>query len=417
MNPTVKQSVGFIYQLGIFQSTIFMISLLIIVVAFLTCGYLIILLWLDRGIHRLENLSRNQNNALPTASLIICAQNEENRLPQLLQALTKQEYPADKLEICLVDDRSTDRSGEIMADFTVSHPNVVHLRLDDTLPDFAPKKRAIDMAIRHTTGEIILLTDADSTPGPRWAQEMVAAFAPNIVMVCGYSPYVPRDSLVQKILALEYFSHAAVAAGGIGAGWPLTCTGSNLAYRRDAYWRLGGFGGIAQWISGDDDLLLHKMHRARIGKISYAAQSAAYAPVRPPRTWNEFKSQRTRYASKSLHYAPSLTLSLALVYLLNLFICAGLLFVVFGWWKFFVATLIIAALKAFGEYIYLQRAAKLFGEAELLPIFPLAAFLHPFYVVFFATLGQFAKFSWRGEQFTAKKRPLVVCPRIEESRR
>jgi len=395
-----------------------MIALLIMVVAILTCGYLIILIWLGRGLRRLENLSRNQNNALLTVSLIVCAKNEEHRLPQLLSALARQEYPADKLEICLVDDRSSDRTGEIIEEFAALRSNVIHLRIDDTAPDFAPKKRAIDTAIRQTTGEIILLTDADSTPGPHWVHEMVAAFAPNVVMVCGYSPYVSRDLFWQKILALEYFSHAAVAAGGIGAGRPLTCTGSNMAYRRDAYLRIGGFSGIAQWISGDDDLLLHKMHRAGIGKISYAAHPAAYATVRPPRSWSEFKSQRSRYASKSLHYEPSLTLALVLVYLLNLFICAGLLSFIFGWWKFFPAALATIVLKAAGEYLYLRHAAKLFSEQEILPVFPLAALLHPFYIVYFATRGQFAKFSWRGEQLTATKNSsIIVRPPIEEAHR
>lgn len=394
-----------------------MIALLIMVAAILTFGYLVILLWLGRGLHHLKNLSINQGNALPTVSLIVCARNEEHRLPRLLQAIAQQEYPAGKLEICLVDDRSSDRTGEMMKEFAGSRSNVVHLRIDDTAPDFAPKKRAIDTAIRQTTGEIILLTDADSTPGPRWVQEIVAAFTPNVVMVCGYSPYVPRDSFWQKILALEYFSHAAVAAGGIGADRPLTCTGSNMAYRRDAYLRIGGFSGIAQWISGDDDLLLHKMHRAGIGKISYAAHPAAHAPVRPPRTWNEFKSQRTRYASKSLHYELPFTLALILVYLFNLLICAGLLSAVFGWWSFFIAAFASITLKSAGEYLYLRRAAKLFSEQEILPVFPLAVLLHPFYIVCFATRGQFAKFSWRGERLTPKKSSTVVFPRIEGSHR
>jgi cellulose synthase/poly-beta-1,6-N-acetylglucosamine synthase-like glycosyltransferase len=387
-----------------------MFFLLITGFAVLAGFYLVILWWLGLGLRRLKNLSLDQSNALPTVSLIVCARNEEHRLPRLLQALAKQEYPIGKLEICLVDDRSSDRTGEIIKKFAALRSNVIPLRIDDTVPDFAPKKRAIDTAIRQTISEIILLTDADSTPGPRWVQEMAAAFAPDIVMVCGYSPYVPRDSFWQKILALEYFSHAAVAAGGIGAGRPLTCTGSNMAYHREAYLRIGGFDGTAQWISGDDDLLLHKMHRAGIGKISYIAHPAAYAPVRPPRSWSEFKSQRTRYASKSLHYEPALTLALMLVYLLNLFICAGLLSAVLGWWKFFVAALVIVALKAAVEYLYLRNAAKIFSEQDILPVFWLAAVLHPFYIVYFAARGQFAKFSWRGEQLAAKKSPPVCVP-------
>jgi hypothetical protein len=88
--------------------------------------------------------------------------------------------------------------------------------------------------------------------------------------------------------------------------------------------------------------------------------------------------------------------------LLNLFICAGLLTAVIGWWKFFALALTIAILKAAGEYLYLRRAARLFEEKRVLRIFPLAALLHPFYIVLFATLGQFAKFSWRGEQLAAR---------------
>lgn len=396
-----------------------MITLLSIVAAALTFSYLGALFWLNRGLRRLKNSTKKESRdgVLPNVSIIVCAKNEEHRLPQLLSALARQQYPLGKLEICLVDDRSTDRTGEIIEEFATLRSNVVHLRIDDTVPDFAPKKRAIDTAIRNTTGEIILLTDADSSPSPRWVEEMAAAFTPDVVMVCGYSPYVPRDSFWQKVLALEYFSHAAVAAGGIGAGRPLTCTGSNMAYRRDAYLRIGGFNGIAQWISGDDDLLLHKMHRAGIGEISYVAHPAAHAPVRPPQTWSEFKSQRTRYASKSLHYALSLTLPLALVYLLNFFICAGLLFAIVGWWKFFVPALSIAIVKAPGECLYLRLAAKLFGEEQLLPVFSLAALLHPFYIVLFATLGQFARFSWRGEWSAAKEISPVVFPRTEESRR
>jgi cellulose synthase/poly-beta-1,6-N-acetylglucosamine synthase-like glycosyltransferase len=372
----------------------------------LTLFYLSLLLWLGFGLRRLENSKdavETPEKHLPTVALVVCAKNEEQRLPKLLRALSQQDYPSGKLEICLVDDRSTDRTGAIIENFTVTHSNAIHVRIDDTVTHFAPKKRAIDTAIRHTTGDIILLTDADAEPGPRWIHEMARAFKPNVVMVCGYSPYGPRQTFGQKILALEYFSHAAVAAGGAGRGRPLTCTGSNMAYRRDAYWRIGGFNGIAHWISGDDDLLLHKMHKARIGEIRYAAHPAAHAPVRPPNTWKEFHSQRTRYASKSLHYEPALTLSLGLVYLLNALICAGLFSVIFAGWKFFVPTLFIGLLKAMGEYLYLRRAAKLFGETKLLSIFPIAALLHPFYVVYFATRGQSAKFNWRDEKFTARR--------------
>lgn len=368
----------------------------------LTFFYLLVLLWLGLGLQRLKKMPDAPLRAFPAVSLIVCARNEEQRLPRLLQALAQQDYPANKLEICLVDDRSTDRTGELIASFAAVHGNVLPLRLNDTLPNFAPKKRAIDTAIRRTTGEIILLTDADAAPGPQWVRKMARAFAPETVMVCGYSPYVPRETFWQRLLALEYFSHAAVAAGGSGHGRTLTCTGSNLAYRREAYVRLGGFDGIAHWISGDDDLLLHKMRAARLGKIHYAVDPATHAPVRPPTSWHEFQAQRTRYASKSLHYEPAMTLALALFFLLNLAIGLGLFSIFISKWNFFIPTLLVIAVKATGDFFYLRRAAAIFGEKKFFAVFPLAALLHPLYVIYFAGRGQFARFKWRGENFAAR---------------
>ncbi len=379
-----------------------------IVLAFiLTFFYLSILFWLGFGLLRFNKLPKSSSHDFPAVALIVCARNEERRLPRLLQALAQQDYPAGKLEICLVDDRSIDHSGELIAAFAAAHGNVIPLRIDDTLPYFAPKKRAIDAAIRRTTGAIILLTDADAEPGPLWVQEMARAFTPETVMVCGYSPYARRETFWQKILALEYFSHAAVAAGGAGHGRPLTCTGSNLAYRRDAYFRINGFDGIAHWISGDDDLLLHKMRAACIGKIHYAAHPATHAPVHPPNSWREFQAQRTRYASKSLHYEPQLTLALALFFLLNLLICAGLFSILIAGWNFLISTLLVISVKALGEFFYLRRAAKIFGEEKFFAVFPLAALLHPFYVIYFAARGQFARFYWRGEKFAARQNPVA----------
>ena len=340
--------------------------------------------------------------SFPTATIIICARNEENNLPNLLPALARQIYPPDKLEICLVDDRSSDRTSALLSAFAAEHAHAHYFRITDTQPNFAPKKRALTHAIQCSRGDILVLTDADGVPGPNWVAEIVRAFDRDTAMVCGYSPYHPRTSLWQNILALEYFSLAAVAAGSIGAGRPLTCTGSNLAYRRAAFAAVNGFAGIAHWISGDDDLLLHKMHEQRAGAIKFVAHTATHVPVSPPRSWQELQAQRTRYASKGRHYKPQVTLALAAVYVLNLFLCGGLLAIVAGAIKVFFIALACGGFKAVFEFLYLKKAAHWFAEERLLRYFPFAALLHPFYIVYFSTRAQFAGFSWRGEKFSAR---------------
>jgi cellulose synthase/poly-beta-1,6-N-acetylglucosamine synthase-like glycosyltransferase len=380
----------------------FSASLVLLCLAYV-CG----LIWLDRGLAgaRRAGFSGHANRHtgdFPTLTIVVCARNEERNLVNLLPALARQNYPAGRLEIVLVNDRSRDRTEELLQAFASQHAQALYFRIDDEAPGLAPKKRAINLALHHTGSEIILLTDADGIPGENWAAEMAAQFQPGVVMVCGYSPYYPRNTLAQKILALEYFSHAAVAAGSIGAGRPLTCTGSNLAYRRDAFFSVGGFEGVGHWISGDDDLLLHKMHAQHAGKIAYVAHPATHVPVKPPASWQELQSQRTRYASKGRFYHWKVTLALIAVYVLNLLLCLGVAALLFGQTRLFVSTLLCGAGKAVVEFAYLRRASAWFQEQDLLRYFPLAAVLHPFYIVYFSTRAQFATFAWRGEQFAAR---------------
>ncbi len=375
--------------------------------AFLCLAYIAALLWLSRGLAcaRRANLSERAAHDvqdLPAVTIIVCARNEEENLHDLLPALARQKYPTTKLEIILVDDRSTDRTGELCRAFAAQYSHVRCFLIEDTLSDFAPKKRALDYAIRNAAGEIILLTDADGIPGEYWAQEMAKPLRAGTAMACGYSPYFPRARFWQKILALEYFSQAAVAAGSLGAGRPLTCTGSNLAYRRAAFFAVNGFEGIAQWISGDDDLLLHKMHEQRAGKILYVAHPAAHVRVKPPASWKDLQAQRTRYASKGRFYNWKVTLALIAVYVLNLLLGLGLLAGFIGRFEIFAAAVLCGLLKAAFEFDYLRRAAAWFHEKELLRYFLLAALLHPFYIVYFSTRAQFATFAWRGERFAAR---------------
>ncbi len=367
----------------------------------LTFSYILGLLALRRGLNNART-KRARTADDPSVTIIVCARNEEENLPQLLPALARQNYPLDKIEICLVDDRSTDRTSALLQAFVAQRAHAKYFRIEDTLPNFAPKKRALDCAIRNSSGEIIVLTDADGVPGPNWVAEVVHAFEEETAMVCGYSPYQPRTNSRQKILALEYFSLAAVAAGSIGLGRPLTCTGSNLAYRRSAFFAITGFADIAHWISGDDDLLLHKVHEQRVGQIKFAGHAAAQVPVRPPDSWKDFQAQRTRYASKGRHYKLNVTLALAAVYVLNLLLCGGMLALCAGKIKIFLIALLCGVIKAGFEFVYLKRAASWFSEQSLLRYFPLAALMHPFYIVYFSTRAQFAGFAWRGEEFAAR---------------
>lgn len=339
---------------------------------------------------------------LPTVSIIVAARNEEHNLPQLIRSLTSQKYPKEKIEICIVDDNSTDSTWDILSRAQVENPNLKAIRINGILPNFAPKKRALDRGIRATNGEIMLFTDADCTPPPSWARETVSFYDDDTAVVIGYSPYRfdhPIHPLLRGMLALEFFSVAAVAAGSSGLDIPLTAAGCNLSYRRDTYFSAGGFRSISHWISGDDDLFVLKVSHDKLGKISYGLSPRAFVPGAAPNSWRQFWHQRIRYSSKSRHYSLPMTSGLICFYLLSLGSLLGTLSLLFTTSTVGIVCAAAWFVKALAEFIFLRVAAIGFGEIHLLKYFIPTALLHPAYVGLFGILGLISPFQWKDKSF------------------
>jgi cellulose synthase/poly-beta-1,6-N-acetylglucosamine synthase-like glycosyltransferase len=95
----------------------------------------------------------------PSVSLIAPARNEERNIERAVRSLVCLDYP--RLEITLVNDRSTDRTGEILDRLAAEFPqlNVVHLT---ELPaGWLGKNHAMQLGADRSGGEWLLFTDAD----------------------------------------------------------------------------------------------------------------------------------------------------------------------------------------------------------------------------------------------------------------
>ncbi len=337
-------------------------------------------------------------SAQPKITVIVCAHNEEHHLPQSIAHLIRQEYPKDKTEIIYVNDRSSDGSGRLLEQAASDHDFIHVITVSERLSGFAPKKRAIDLAIRQASGEIVLLTDADGRPGKEWISSMVSYFTDDIDMVIGYAPYsvIPEGHRTKRMLALEYLSHAAVAAATAGLGYPVTCVGTNMAYRKQLYHDIGGFGRFKSFISGDDDLFLTLVRESGRHRVTYATCAQSHVYNNPPRLWSKFLHQRMRYASKGFNYTRSVTAGLLAFYLLNVLLLSG---VIWSFWRPAWAPWIAAAflLKGLFEFIFMKKAADTLNDRRNLGMFPAAFLLHIPYIIVFGFLGQFNYFRWAEE--------------------
>jgi cellulose synthase/poly-beta-1,6-N-acetylglucosamine synthase-like glycosyltransferase len=330
---------------------------------------------------------------LPRVSVIVPARNETANVASCIQALYRQNYPADLLELILVDDHSEDDTVAVAraAAGATIRLHVLHLQAPS---GWAYKKAAVAAGIAQASGDILLTTDADCVAGPDWVASMVGFFAPGVSMVAG--PVVlTGSSIFARFQALEFMGLIAVGAGAIGAGRPTMCNGANLAYRRDAFLSVGGFSGIDHIASGDDELLMHKLVAAGM-QVRFAKDKAAIVSTPAQPNWAGFKAQRIRWVSKSRHYdRKGITLTLVLAYLaiagLPLMALAAL------WWPAGWAFLAAAlGLKLLGESLVLVQAASFFDNLRLLVWLPIEQFAHVAYVLWVGIAGNRKGYHWKG---------------------
>ncbi len=90
----------------------------------------------------------------PTLSILIAAYNEEAAIRQKIEQTLALDYPADRVEILILSDASTDRTDDIVREF--NHPRVKLLRM----PERRGKTHAQNEGVKHASGHILLFSDA-----------------------------------------------------------------------------------------------------------------------------------------------------------------------------------------------------------------------------------------------------------------
>jgi cellulose synthase/poly-beta-1,6-N-acetylglucosamine synthase-like glycosyltransferase len=199
---------------------------------------------------------------LPKVSIVIPARNEEKNLEEALRSILALDY--DNLEIDVVDDRSTDRTGAILDRMAVAEPRlrVVHVR---ELPaGWLGKNHALWLGAEKAAGDFLLFTDADVVLAPSALRRAVGRMTDDSLDHLTASPGIDRPSVLFEMfigafsLFFALFTKPWLAKDpksphhvGIGA--------FNLV-RASAYRAAGGHRTIA--MRPDDDLKLGKILKA-----------------------------------------------------------------------------------------------------------------------------------------------------------
>ncbi|MGK6349884.1 glycosyltransferase family 2 protein [Parapedobacter sp. DT-150] len=331
-------------------------------------------------------------------SVLIAARNEEANIGRTLSAILAQDFPAELLEIIVVDDHSTDNTSAIVESF--ASRGVKLLKLNETEPLNSYKKKAISTAMAMATGEFIVTTDADCRMGGGWLASVIAyAEAHGSYLVSSPVVYSEQRGFFEELQTLEFLYLIGLGAAGIGHGRPSTCNGANLAYRRDVFYEMGGFNGIDHLASGDDELFLHKVAAKYPDNIGFCKSRDAIVYTDAKRNLQEFIQQRRRWASKSTHYKNKGIVALGIaIWLFNaLLLVAGMtmLFVDVTMWPVFAAAVV---LKLLVELFFLYPICRFAKRVDLLGYLPVLTVLHVIYLVYIGIAGNMGKYQWKGRR-------------------
>jgi len=248
----------------------------------------------------------NQKNPV---SVIICARNEEENLKKNLPFILEQDYPA--FEVIVVNDRSTDGTGDVLADLEKKYPvlKTTAIKLDHKFKH--GKKLALTLGIKAASNEWLLLTDADCKPvSNQWISCMQRNFKKDKSIILGYGGYYTRKGLLNLLIrwdtvniALQYFSLAMI-------GRPYMGTGRNLAYRKSLFFEKKGFASHSHIISGDDDLFINEAANKKNTGIEFHYDS--YTRSEAKSSLRDWFYQKKRHLTTGPHYKTSTKLILGL---------------------------------------------------------------------------------------------------------
>jgi biofilm PGA synthesis N-glycosyltransferase PgaC len=195
-------------------------------VAFTFAGYPALMAFLSRVRPRPV---QTRDGYEPSVSMIVAAYNEEDVIVWRLANIADLDYPAERLEVIVVADGSTDATAELAR--SMPGTKVLHH------PGRGGKRAAIERGVAAADGEILLLTDANNRFSPETVREIVAPFADPTVGVVTGRKAIDNESgrPLDRAEGLYWRYESLIKTWESAVGSTTGVAGEILAFRREAF--------------------------------------------------------------------------------------------------------------------------------------------------------------------------------------
>lgn len=254
--------------------------------------YAIIGVFIFFGMLRLP-ASTPKTSPQPRVSILITCRNEEEDLPDCLASLEQIDYPADLLQVILVDDHSTDNTASLLKEAADKNTYFEFYSGNDfEETHLNAKARGIARAASKATGEWLFITDADAVIPPTWVKHMLSGLEENAGMIV--APTFTRHhnfvTLLEKIAGMYTIP---IGWGFAGWGIALNGLGPNMAIRRNVYEQAGGLENADFTIA--EDMAMFRMAKNNGYDIKYHMDEQTLIELKPVKTFKQVISQQRRW--------------------------------------------------------------------------------------------------------------------------
>jgi GT2 family glycosyltransferase len=191
--------------------------------------------------------------AAPRVSILFSALDEAEKLPAALTTFLAQDYP--DYEVIAVDDRSEDETGKILEATARGNPRLQVVHITSLPAGWLGKPHGLQKAFEHSTGEWLVLTDADVRFAPNVLRTTIALAEEkhwdHLTLLCHAEMFTLGEKIAMTFFAMSFMLGLRPWRASDPKSRAYIGVGAFQLLRRSAYEKMGTHRRLAMEVVDD----------------------------------------------------------------------------------------------------------------------------------------------------------------------
>lgn len=230
---------------------------------------------------------------LPSVSILIPCRNEQRVIGKLLDKLTSLDYPKGRMEIIVINDNSTDGTGQAALEYA-SRNGFIRIVDMPFRKSGSGKSAALNFGLSFASHEVIAVYDADNWPDRMSLKLLCTALManPELAAVTGkFRAYNRKKNLLTRMIDIESIAFQWLIQAGRWKFFKIGfLPGTNFVIRRSVLKKLGGWDELA--LSEDTELTFRLYEEGY--RVMFLPSAVTWE--QEPERISSWVRQRTRWA-------------------------------------------------------------------------------------------------------------------------